>query len=49
VDTRYGSSLQPDLTAIREVADGLFPDPGVEPTPWPTPDPTPKPKATPKP
>jgi LCP family protein required for cell wall assembly len=49
VDTRYGSSLQPDLAAIREVADGLFPEPGVEPTPWPTPEPTPKPKATPKP
>jgi LCP family protein required for cell wall assembly len=47
VDTRYGSSLQPDLAAIREVADGLFPEPGVEPTPWPTPEPTPKPKASP--
>lgn len=47
VDTRYGSSLEPDLAAIREVADGLFPEPGVEPTPWPTPEPTPKPKATP--
>jgi LCP family protein required for cell wall assembly len=47
VETRYGSSLQPDLAAIREVADGLFPEPGVEPTPWPTPEPTPKPKATP--
>jgi polyisoprenyl-teichoic acid--peptidoglycan teichoic acid transferase len=49
VDSRYGSSLQPDLAAIREVADGLFPDPGVEPKPWPTPEPTPKPTATPKP
>ena len=46
VDTRYGSSLEPDLAAIREVADGLFPEPGVAPTPWPTPEPTPKPKAT---
>lgn len=47
VDTRYGSSLQPDLAAIREVADGLFPEPGVEPRPWPTPEPTVKPMATP--
>jgi LCP family protein required for cell wall assembly len=46
-ETRYGSSLVPDLAAIREVADGLFPEPGVEPKPWPTPEPTPKPKATP--
>ena len=43
VDTRYGSSLQPDLAAIREVAERLFPEPGVEPTPWPTPEPTPEP------
>jgi LCP family protein required for cell wall assembly len=49
VDTRYGSSLQPDLAAIREVADGLFPAPGLEPKPWPTPEPTAKPKATPTP
>ena len=49
VDTRYGSSLQPDLAAIREVADGLFPEPGVEPRPWPTPDPTARPTATPAP
>ncbi len=44
VDTRYGSSLQPDLAAIRKVAAGLFPAPGVAPKPWPTPKPTPKPK-----
>lgn len=47
VDTRYGSSLQPDLAAIREVAAGLFPEPGVAPKPWPTPEPTPEPKASP--
>jgi polyisoprenyl-teichoic acid--peptidoglycan teichoic acid transferase len=39
VDSRYGSSLEPDLTAIRAVAAGLFPAPGVAPTPWPTPKP----------
>jgi LCP family protein required for cell wall assembly len=49
VDTRYGSSLQPDLAAIREVAEGLFPEPGVEPTPWPTPTPEPTPDPTPEP
>lgn len=38
--TQYGSSLVPDLGAIREVADGLFPAPGVQPTPWPTPEPS---------
>ena len=38
--TRYGSSLIPDLAAIRDVADGLFTEPGTEPTPWPTPEPT---------
>ena len=38
--TRYGSSLVPDLAAIRDVADGLFTKPGTEPTPWPTPKPT---------
>jgi hypothetical protein len=43
VDTRYGSSLQPDLAAIREVAAGLFPEPGVTPKPWPTPKPTAEP------
>ena len=45
VDTRYGSSLEPDLTAIREVADGLFPEPGVEPKPWPTPKATEAPES----
>ncbi len=40
VDTRYGSSLEPDLAAIRDIADGLFPEPGVQPRPWPTPEPT---------
>jgi LCP family protein required for cell wall assembly len=42
VDTRYGSSLEPDLPAIRAMAAKLFPAPGVSPTPWPTPEPTPK-------
>lgn len=41
VDTRYGSSLQPDLTAIRDVAAKLFPPPGGDPQPWPTPKPSP--------
>jgi LCP family protein required for cell wall assembly len=41
VDTRYGSSLQPDLAAIRDVAAGLFPAPGGVPVPWPTPKPSP--------
>ena len=45
-NTRYGSSLIPDLEAIREVAAGLFPEPGTDPTPWPTPEPSPK--ATPR-
>ena len=45
VSTRYGSSLEPDLAAIRKVAAGLFPEPGTAPKPWPTP----KPSATPKP
>jgi hypothetical protein len=40
VDTRYGSSLQPDLAAIRDVAASLFPAPGLEPAPWPTPAPS---------
>lgn len=47
VSTRYGSSLKPDLAAIREVAAGLFPEPGVAPKPWPTPEPTAKPSAKP--
>jgi len=41
VDTRYGSSLMPDLPAIRGVAAKLFPPPGVAPEPWPTPEPSP--------
>ena len=40
VETRYGSSLQPDVPAIQAVAAGLFPAPGVEPQPWPTPEPS---------
>jgi LCP family protein required for cell wall assembly len=40
IDTRYGSSLQPDLPAIRAVAADLFPAPGGEPQPWPTPEPS---------
>ena len=40
VDTRYGSSLQPDVPAIRAVAADLFPAPGGEPKPWPTPGPS---------
>ena len=43
VDTRYGSSLEPDLAAIRAMSAKLFPEPGVVPVPWPTPEPTPKP------
>jgi polyisoprenyl-teichoic acid--peptidoglycan teichoic acid transferase len=42
VETRYGSSLQPDLAAIRDVAARLFPAPGGAPQPWPTPKPTAK-------
>lgn len=38
-DTRYGSSLIPDLDAIRAVASDLFPEPGVAPIPWPSPKP----------
>lgn len=47
--TQYGSSLVPDLKAIRAVAADLFPPPGGDPQPWPTPKPskTPKPTATP--
>ena len=41
VSTRYGSSLQPDVAAIREVSAKLFPPPGTSPEPWPTPEPTP--------
>ena len=35
VDTRYGSSLQPDVAAIQAMAAALFPAPGGEPQPWP--------------
>jgi polyisoprenyl-teichoic acid--peptidoglycan teichoic acid transferase len=41
VDTRYGSSLMPDLPAIRAVAGKLFPAPGGVPESWPTPKPSP--------
>ena len=44
-NTRYGSSLDPDLKAIRTVAANLFSAPGTDPIPWPTP----KPSATPEP
>jgi len=44
--TQYGSSLIPNLKAIRKVAHDLFPAPGVEPIPWPTPEPTATPKAS---
>lgn len=47
--TRYGSSLVPDLVAIRAVAAALFPEPGKEPVPWPTPKPTSGPKPSPTP
>jgi LCP family protein required for cell wall assembly len=40
IDTRYGNSLEPDLAAIRDVAQALFPPPGGTPIPWPTPKPT---------
>ena len=36
-DTRYGSSLVPDVAAIQAVAARLFPPPGGVPEPWPTP------------
>jgi LCP family protein required for cell wall assembly len=49
VNTRYGSSQEPNLAKIRAMAADLFPAPGGDPAPWPTPKPTktPKPKATP--
>jgi hypothetical protein len=49
VNTRYGSSQEPNLAKIRAMAAELFPAPGGDPAPWPTPKPTktPKPKATP--
>jgi LCP family protein required for cell wall assembly len=40
VDTRYGSSLEPDLPAIRAMAARLFPAPGGTPVPWPSPEPS---------
>lgn len=43
-DTRYGSSLVPNLKAIRAMAAALFSTPGVAPIPWPTPIPTQTPK-----
>ncbi len=42
-NTRYGSSLVPDVKAIRAMAAALFSTPGTAPVPWPTPEPTPKP------
>jgi len=49
VNTRYGSSQEPNLARIKAMATELFPAPGGDPAPWPTPKPTktPKPKATP--
>jgi LCP family protein required for cell wall assembly len=49
MNTRYGSSQEPNLARIRAMAAALFPAPGGDPAPWPTPKPTktPKPKATP--
>ena len=49
VNTRYGSSQEPNLARIKAMAAELFPAPGGDPAPWPTPKPTktPKPKATP--
>jgi polyisoprenyl-teichoic acid--peptidoglycan teichoic acid transferase len=41
VETRYGSSLRPDVAAIHAVAAGLFPPPGETPQPWPSPKPSP--------
>jgi LCP family protein required for cell wall assembly len=46
--TRYGSSLVPDVEAIQDVAAALFPEPGGVPEPWPTPEPTAKPTTKPK-
>jgi LCP family protein required for cell wall assembly len=36
--TRYGDSQVPRLNAIREMARGLFSEPGTPPTPWPPPE-----------
>jgi LCP family protein required for cell wall assembly len=49
VDTRYGSSLEPDVAAIHDVAAGLFPAPGGAPMSWPTPKPGVSGRATPTP
>ncbi len=46
INGRYGSSLDPNLKAIRAMAAALFPEPGGEPVPWPTPRPTPTPNPT---
>ncbi|MEO5885830.1 MAG: LCP family protein, partial [Candidatus Limnocylindrales bacterium] len=46
-NTEFGSSLVPDLKAIRAVAATLFPAPGVDPIAWPTPKPTRTPKPSP--
>ena len=45
--TRYGSSLIPNVKAIQAVAAKLFSEPGVPPVPWPTPKPTKAPKPSP--
>ncbi len=47
-DTRYGSSLVPNLKAIRRVSTKLFPEPGGTPISWPTPKPTATPEPTPE-
>jgi LCP family protein required for cell wall assembly len=44
--TRYGSSLVPNVEAIQAMAARLFSAPGTRPMPWPTPKPTPKPDPT---
>jgi LCP family protein required for cell wall assembly len=49
VETRYGSSLEPDIPAIQAVAAGLFSPPGEPPTPWPTPKAGASPSAAPSP
>ena len=45
--TRYGSSLVPNLKAIRAMSKALFSEPGVDPVPWPTPKPTDPPSEAP--
>ena len=39
-DTRYGSSLVPDVAAIQAMAADLFSEPGTPPTSWPSPEPS---------